>query len=155
MSFFSLVQPAANNTGYDVDLTVTDQNGNTIAMGNVKSFKAEAINHELDTTPINLKGEMIPTDIPHGAKGTIMIDRSDGRWEAFYLAIIAAFQAGNGQVYGSIAASVANRATPNSPPSKYLYSRAAMHLSDFGSYSADSLVEQTITWRAGAWTQTQ
>jgi hypothetical protein len=131
------------NLGKDCTLVLIAPTGVQTTLSIVEGFEAKQAVHSLRIRPLN--GPPQGADLPDGWNGTFTVERASNAADDLFSQMEQNFWAGGifgvGQIFQYIQ-------EVDQSTSTYQYNNVTMHLSDAGSYKADSSVKQTIAFFA-------
>lgn len=129
--------------GKDCSLVAIAPTGQRLDLSVVTGFEARQSVHQLRIRPLN--GPPQGADIPDGWTGSFEVERGSSAADDLFATIESAFWAGGilgvGQIFQYV-----NEV--NGSQSTYQFDGVTMHLSEAGSWKADSAVKQTVQFFA-------
>lgn len=133
------------NVGQQISLNLTDALGNNYDMGRITRFSHTSKGTELESKTIVKNGYVDHKDMREGWTGEVVVDRTNGKWDALEAAQEQSFHAGGGQLYFTLKATIVN---DDGTIDVLQFIRCAFKMTTAGNWSLDEKVEQTITFRA-------
>jgi hypothetical protein len=131
------------NLGKDCTVVLIAPTGAQINLSIVESFEAKQTVHSLTVRPLN--GPPQFAHLPDGWTGSFMIERASSAADDLFSQIEQGYWAGGSFGTGQVFQYVTE---VNGSTSTYQFDGVAMHLSEAGSWKADSSVKQTIQFAA-------
>ena len=131
------------NLGKDCTVVLIAPTGQQVTLSIVEGFDAKQAVHSLRIRPLN--GPPQGADLPDGWNGSFTVERGSSAADDLFSQIEQGYWAGGvfgiGQVFQYVT-------EVNGSTSTYQFDGVTMHLSDAGSWKADSSVKQTISFFA-------
>jgi len=137
----------AYNIGRDGATLNIITNGSPLKPTLLVNFQSSQETVQLKSKPLN--GPPIFQEVPDGWKGSFEIDRADSTLDDFFAQAEDDYYAGADATVITIQHTIASPMVgAQGPAAQYLYTGVVLKLEDAGSYSADAVVKQKVSFMA-------